>query len=561
MAQQSKRLKSNTTSFFLGATNSNDDDEDDDDDNEKVTSEHPPAQPFAQTSSIDLDAVDCAGFTCIHYLVQPFPDGSFRNNLELLRLLHSCGAILDPTDALGLTPLQYSLKNKCPHLSNELITLMNHAIPTKKVKLTRFSVDDPHRELLGQVDFYHDAEEVIEQYNASYPPTKYNPAYAINRWSGMTQTGEVILDTDTQQPYDVRLTKIDVGYGPFGLYNFYRMQMIKHKSKKNLFFLFTQWGYIGAGEGQHQLTPFSTLDECRKEFLKVFREKTGNLWAKLDQFEAKPKKYTLVPTEERQMEKLPRVPIDFDRLHASSDQLPSKLQASSYKKLMRTLLSRDAIRSPIHQTALDVEWMPVSQLSRDRLEQARDLLQKIRETIEEKDKLALDRLQAKTIEHKTQLKTLMQAIYGYSNEYYTLLPLNGFADEKLPILGDLNILKAQEKLVDDLFELELSYKMLLAAQANLKQCSPLDYLYRSMRCQFEAMDLTDTDSQLVLRYIWASAPEVKVEQIFKLERENENDRLEQCQIDNHCLLWHGTNICNLISILTRGKTARELHLL
>ena len=559
--------KSNGTGFFLGANGSDlDDDEeeaedeedDDDDDTEKVTSEKPPSKPFEQTSAVELDATDNVGFSCIHHLVQPFSQGSFRNNLDLLRLLHTCGATLNLPDSRGSTPLEYSLKNKCPHLSDELIVLLNHPTPTKKVKLARFSVHDPHNNLFAQADFYHDAEQIIEEYNASHPPIKYNPAFAVNHWSGMTQTGEVILDTDTQQPYDVRLTKIDVTYGTRGLYNFYRMQMIRHKSKKNLYFLFTQWGFIGAGEGQHQLTPFSTLDECRKEFLKIFRAKTGNVWTNIDQFEAKPKKYHLVPTGERQIKKLSKVPIDFEQLHAASIAMPSKLQASSYKDLMRTLLSREAIRGQVHHIALDVDWMPVSQLSRERLQEARDLLQKIKETIEKTEQLTADHLQANTVEHKDQLKALMKEIYEYTNQYYTLVPLNGFADEKLPIIGDSNTLKAQEKLIDDLFELELSYKMLLAAQSNSKRCSPLDYLYQSMRCEFEAMNLADMDSQLILRYIWASAPQVEVEQIFRLAREDENDRFDQCQVNNHCLLWHGTNICNLISILTRGNATKEL---
>jgi hypothetical protein len=115
------------------------------------------------------------------------------------------------------------------------------------------------------------------------------------------------------------------------------------------------------------------------------------------------------------------------------------------------------------------------------------------------------------------------------------------------------ILKNQEKILNDLLELELSYKVLLGAQANLKTISPLDYLYKSMNCQFEAMDKDDIDSQLVLRYIWTSSPNTQVEQIFKIARSNEDDTLFKWNLDNHYLLWHGTGICNLISILTRGN--------
>ena len=147
---------------------------------------------------------------------------------------------------------------------------------------------------------------------------------------------------------------------------------------------------------------------------------------------------------------------------------------------------------------------------------------------------------------------MLQSFYDYTNEYYTLLPMNGYFDEKLNVIDNENLLKNQQKILNDLFELELSYKILLGAQANLKYYSPLDYIYKSMNCQFQALNKDDVDSQLILRYIWTSAPDIQVEQIFKVARPSEDERLEKCKLDNHYLLWHGTGICNLISILTRG---------
>ncbi|CAF4454276.1 unnamed protein product, partial [Adineta steineri] len=139
---------------------------------------------------------------------------------------------------------------------------------------------------------------------------------------------------------------------------FYRMQIIKHKSKNNLYFLFTRWGRIGDAEGQYQLTPYSTLDECRKEFLKVFREKTGNAWKDTNQFEIKPKKYTLIKLNEREIHKYSNVPIDFE--HLQTEHVSSKLHSSIFKDFLKTLINRQAIRLNIDKTQLDIEWMPVS---------------------------------------------------------------------------------------------------------------------------------------------------------------------------------------------------------
>lgn len=120
------------------------------------------------------------------------------------------------------------------------------------------------------------------------------------------------------------------------------------------------------------------------------------------------------------------------------------------------------------------------------------------------------------------------------------------------MIDTLQAVKIQEQKLNDIFELELSYKILLAAQANLNLTSPLDYLYKSINCQFEAINQDDIESQFIQRYIFASAPNIKVDQILKVARSNDDERLFQRNLDNHYLLWHGTNICNLISILTRG---------
>jgi hypothetical protein len=82
--------------------------------------------------------------------------------------------------------------------------------------------------------------------------------------------------------------------------------------------------------------------------------------------------------------------------------------------------------------------------------------------------------------------------------------------------------------------------------------SPLDYVYKSLNCQFEALNEDEFYSQLILRYIWTSAPNIQIEQIFKIARPNEDERMRNCNIGNRYLLWHGTDICNLISILSRG---------
>ncbi|CAF3833248.1 unnamed protein product [Rotaria sordida] len=569
---QNVRTKSKPKGFFLGATTTsmadddNENEEEQQTENKDISDDKEPmngSNKFKMTSNIDLDATDALGRTCIHHLVQPFAGASYVNCIEILELLHASGVSLTKPDRMHLSPLQYVAKNAgFRRLYDKLIELTNEQpMDIEDLMNQRFIVNDPNKDLLGQTDYYSDAQAYINQYIAARPVDDANSIHKVDRLSNMSETGDIVWDTDKSEPYDVRLTITDVDYGLIGLYNFYRMQIIKHKTKTNLYLLFTRWGRIGDGDGQHQLTPYSSLEECRAEFCKIFRDKTGNAWENTNRFEKKPKKYTFIQLSDHQTHKHKDVPLDFQRLENESEQIPSKLKSEAYKNFFKTFLNDQVIRENINKADLDIEWMPVSQLKTESLQRARDILAKLAADIEQKDKLKLIIQQATSDEaqtlsadsvEKTEFKRLIDSICQLTNEYYSIIPLQGYGAEKLHMIDTVQAIKIQEQKLTDIFELELSYKILLAAEANLNQISPLDYLYKSINCQFEAMNQNDIDSQFILRYIWASAPNTAVEQILKVARPNDDERLFQRNRDNHYLLWHGTNICNLISILTRG---------
>lgn len=581
--QQSSQRKSDISSrkSMMSNTNQKDNEEKQEniEDNPDDTERMDDSNTFELTSQIDFNATDTLGRTCIHHLVQSLTDASYTNNVELLELLHVSGASLTKPDQMGRSPLQYCAMNSaCQHLYNRLRVLTNEQFIDTAANCInqRFIVNDPNKSLLGLSNYYSDAEEYINQYIASHQSDKTNIIYQVDPVSEMTKTGEIVIDLPSNEPYDVRLTITDIDYGLISLYNFYRMQIIKHKTKTKLYLLFTRWGRIGDGDGQHQLTPYSSFHECQAEFCKIFNEKTGNMWENKNQFDKKPGKYTLIQLDKRRTHKYTNVPIDFQQLEDENQQISSKLESSAYKSFFKTFLNSQAIRENIRNSDLDVEWMPISQLSPESLKRARDILVKLKSNIEKKDTLKSIIQQSAATEwkdvsskseiqtttdpdEKNEFKLLLDSICQLNNEYYSIVPSLNYGKEKLPMIDTLHAVKMQERKLDDIVEIELSYKILLAAQANLNRISPLDYLYKSINCQFEAMSQDDIESQYILRYIWASVPNTKVEQIFKIARNNVNEQLFKQNIDNHCLLWHGTNICNLISILTRGMTIFRIY--
>lgn len=516
------------------------------------------------TISSRIDQVDALGRTCIHHLVQPFPESyhaSYANNIELLELLHSAGASLTRPDQRGFTPLAYAAKHHgCQHLYHKLKELTNeHPMSMDdETPPQRVVVNDPNESLRGVVDYYSDAQQYINEYMTAHCMENVTTVYKVDPLSNMSESGEIVIDEQNNEPFDVRLTITDVDQGLIGLYNFYRMQIIKHRAKTDLYLLFTRWGRVGGGDGEHQLAPHPSFDACRTEFCKIFLEKTGNNWENVNQFQQQPKKYTVVQLKNSPTCNITDVPIDFQRLSDETQHIPSQLQSGTYKAFFRMFLNSETIRTNMEKTKLDVEWMPVSQLKPESLKKARDILATLKIHIECKDKLKLTIQQRPADEEsngQAELQRLLESICQLTNDYYSIVPLQGYGSEKLTVIDTAAALRAQAQKLDDILELELSYKIVLAAQANLNRISPLDYLYKSINCQLESLNRDDLDSQRILRYIWASSPATKVDQIFKVKRVNDNDDEQRLQRipDNRYLLWHGTNMCNLMGILIRGK--------
>ena len=64
--------------------------------------------------------------------------------------------------------------------------------------------------------------------------------------------------------------------GPYGDYVFYKMQML-FDSNRELYIVMTRYGRIGE-HGMHQRTPFNDVEEAKKEFRTIYKQKSGNEW-------------------------------------------------------------------------------------------------------------------------------------------------------------------------------------------------------------------------------------------------------------------------------------------
>ena len=190
-----------------------------------------------------------------------------------------------------------------------------------------------------------------------------------------------------------------------------------------------------------------------------------------------------------------------------------------------------------------------------------------------------DRLQGRVTEVDGELVTL-------SNRYFTLVPTSEFAHSAIPAFRDVALLRKQQLHLSQLTDLQIATKILMGARAciirlratkeddslqlsainralsqmsSLPRLNPLDYCYFALRVDMRLLHRTDSEWQLIHRYLHASHPEGSEQQwevydAFRVERKGEVERYERVasKLGNRKLLWHGSGVGNFAGLLSQG---------
>ena len=237
--------------------------------------------------------------------------------------------------------------------------------------------------------------------------------------------------------------KIDAAYGAWGMYNFYRMQLWKEKSK-DLFILFTNWGRIGEYGGQFQNTPFGNAEQAIEEFEKIFRSKTGNDWKMRSQigaehtFENKKGKYRLV--DEEKIKRVKKSSLAFNLDTNCQSKLPIEIQT-----MMKDLANVSMYIEAYKKIGMDYEALPFGRIKREKVLEAKEILDKLKSLAEEKSKLTKERMNnyekiqqnpEKLNQINEKIREVAEKITELSTEYHYLMPSKGMDFVRLPILDE-----------------------------------------------------------------------------------------------------------------------------
>jgi len=122
------------------------------------------------------------------------------------------------------------------------------------------------------------------------------------------------------------MTKVDLTNGPFGDFVFYKMQMV-YDTNRELYIVLTRYGRIGE-IGVNQRTPFNDVEEAKKEFSTIFKQKSGNEWETAEtEFVKAKKKYQPVKVHYSNIKHTDYLaPFDFDNCAKKSGSFSTKLE-------------------------------------------------------------------------------------------------------------------------------------------------------------------------------------------------------------------------------------------
>ena len=288
--------------------------------------------------------------------------------------------------------------------------------------------------------------------------------------SKMTQSGCSVTEGHILEDFSILLSKIDVGLGSWGLYNFYRLQVWKD-AHKELYVLFTNWGRIERhGRGQFQNTPYSNPEEAKAEFCKIFQAKTGNTWEERAQFVEKPRKYRIVAAELATKVLRPAVTLDLATGVSSHLSLP-------VQRLLKEAAD-PAMLAAAYSSGGDIDTgaVPFGRIRREVVVKAKDLLAQLVPLITKKEKLDTDKYRVEGEKQEAvlvQLGEVVADICRLSTEYFYLVPKPGAEFERLCPVDSSHSLTAEQQRLSLLLDFEAAKSLLLGAMLRRSKVSPV----------------------------------------------------------------------------------------
>jgi hypothetical protein len=194
---------------------------------------------------------------------------------------------------------------------------------------------------------------------------------------------------------------------------------------------------------------------------------------------------------------------------------------------------------------IDIEKMPLGQLSRAQIEKGYTVLSELDSILKDE---RLDEAQKK------------QKILSLSNRFYIIVPQNfgaqGMSDRHL-IDSEKKLLEKRE-LIETLLEMEIAVSLSKESEGG-DDTHPIDTNYKKLKADIQPVAKNGKEFKLVERYLQNthakthSGYTLTLVDLFTLSRQGEAERYKKHESNsNRMLLWHGSRLTNWVGIISQG---------
>ncbi|OQE36958.1 hypothetical protein PENCOP_c011G01823 [Penicillium coprophilum] len=328
---------------------------------------------------------------------------------------------------------------------------------------------------------------------------------------------------------------------------FYRVQLLVGTNSK--YFAWTRWGRVGE-HGQSACLGDGSLAGAMQQYEKKFKDKSGLKWEnRLDT--PKYGKYTFLERNYEEDDE-DEEPVKVEKTIKGEEDVPMVQSALSkgLQDLMSFIFNRQNVLDTLAAMSYDANKLPLGKLSDRTLKSGFLVLKEISEL-----------MNTPAVAQERYGQPYYDAVETLSNRYFTLIP-HVFGRHRPPTL-DTNVkIKKEIELLEALTDMDVANEIMTSSKQN-DDIHPLDRQFQSLGMkEMTELDPKSTEFIELESYLQNSRGEThhmsyKVVNIFRIERQGENDRFNSSSYANipnsdRRLLWHGSRSTNFGGILSQG---------
>lgn len=300
---------------------------------------------------------------------------------------------------------------------------------------------------------------------------------------------------------------------------FYIVQGLKSGGS---YFLWTRWGRVGV-DGQSARQPCAGEQGLVRTFNSKVNQKRSKGYTEIEiTYEDVEETAKKLEKQEKKKNKKPKKDSQLDK---------------PVQDLLRFIFDMKQIEQSVVKVGFNVKKLPLGKLSKNTILKGYSVLKDIEKALQDnKGKPELGRLSSefyRHIPHDFKFQHMSNFIIDSKEKLKEKLEL-------VQTLGDIQIAAEIANKVDDLDD----------------DLNELDAKYKMMKCSIESMDKNSKEFKDLLKTVDTTHGsthhfKIKVEEIFKINREGEEARFNK-KVGNRKLLWHGSRFSNWGGILSQG---------